>query len=166
MARSDILLEIQGPDIKGESGDQKYKESIEIMAFSISGQNATSFERAEGGGRGKVSLGHLNLTKWHDKASTPLFNKMCSGEHFSKAVLHCRKQTGAEGKGLEYMTVTMEKCAISSFSSGSHNGADHTENFTIAFQKIKIDTKTQSGEGKEGAGPTASYDHYTGEAKA
>ena len=166
MARSDILLEIQGPDIKGESGDQKYKESIEIMAFSISGQNATSFERAEGGGRGKVSLGHLNWTKWHDKASTPLFNKMCSGEHFSKAVLHCRKQTGAEGKGLEYMTVTMEKCAISSFSSGSHNGADHTENFTIAFQKIKIDTKTQSGEGKEGAGPTASYDHYTGEAKA
>jgi len=165
MARSDILLEIQGPDIKGESGDQKYKESIEIMAFSISGQNATSFERAEGGGRGKVSLGHLNLTKWHDKSSAPIFNKVCSGEHFQKATLHCRKQTGEGGKGLEYLTIKMEKCAISSYSSGSHNGADHTENFTIAFQKITIDTKKQTGEGKAESGPTASYDHFTGEAK-
>jgi type VI secretion system secreted protein Hcp len=163
MARSDILIEI--PGLKGESGDQTYKDSIEIMSFSLSAQNDTTFDRGEGGGKGKVSLGHLALTKWNDCASAPIFNKCCSGEHFPKAVLHVRKQTGDDAKGLEYMTITLEKCAISSYSTGSHNGSDHTENFTVAFQKIKMDTKKQSGEGKGSSGPTASYDHYTGEAK-
>ncbi|HKD26531.1 MAG TPA: type VI secretion system tube protein Hcp [Xanthobacteraceae bacterium] len=162
MAKNDILLEIK--EIEGESGDQTYKNAMEIMSFSLSAQNDTTFDRGQGGGKGKVSLGHLNITKWHDKASAPLFNKCCAGDHFAKAVLHVRKQTGEKGKGLEYLKITLEKCAISSYSTGSHSGSDHTENCTIAFQKIKMETKMQDGDGKEKSGPEATYDHYTGEA--
>ena len=48
MAVSDYLLEIKGPDLKGESQDDQFKESIHIMARALRGAAPCVFA---GGGR-------------------------------------------------------------------------------------------------------------------
>ncbi|HEV3436619.1 MAG TPA: type VI secretion system tube protein Hcp, partial [Gemmata sp.] len=50
---SDYLLEIDG--IKGESQDDKHKDTIEISSFSWGATNAGSSSSGSGGGAGKVS---------------------------------------------------------------------------------------------------------------
>jgi hypothetical protein len=93
MAVSDYLLEIKGPDLKGESQDDQFKESIHIDSWSWTGTNSSMHHVGAGGGAGKVMHGDMQCQKYLDKASIILFDKLNCGDHFREAILHCRKKT-------------------------------------------------------------------------
>ena len=102
MAVSDYLLEIKGPDLKGESQDDQFKESIHLDSWSWTGTNSSMHHVGAGGGAGKVMHGDMQCQKYLDKASIILFDKLNCGDHFKEAILHCRKKTGNDGKALEF----------------------------------------------------------------
>jgi len=152
MAVSDYLLEFT-PKLMGESQDHQYKDAVEIDSWSFSGYNASTHHTGSGGGAGKVSLGDLQCNKKAvDTATVTLFLNLCTGKHFEKVVLHCRKKTGDDGKPLEYLTLEMKHVTVSSISLGGHGSATGvSESVSLAFQQIHFKYTAQNEDGTKGA---------------
>jgi type VI secretion system secreted protein Hcp len=80
----------------------------------------------------------------------------CNGAHIPKAVLVVRK---AGKDPLEYLTITLEKCMVTSVSTGGSGGEDRlTENVTLNFAKVKIDYKQQGEKGDQKGGADFKWD--------
>ena len=145
----DMFIKID--NINGESQDKKHKGETDVLAWSWGMSQSGSFHTGGGGGAGKVNVQDLSFTKWVDKGSTDLMLACCKGTHIPKAVLVVRK---AGDKPLEYMTITMEKCMVTSVSTGGSGGEDRlTENVTLNFTKVGVKYIEQKPEGGEGAKP-------------
>jgi type VI secretion system secreted protein Hcp len=154
---SDFLLEIDG--IKGESGDSKYKDAIEVEAYSWGNSNSGTMAVGAGGGAGKVQFTDFHFTTKINKAS-PLLMKACAtGQHIKKAVLYVRKQGGGQQN---YLVVTMEDLLVSSYQSSGANKSDGTDlpvdTGALNFAKIKIEYKPQNADGSLGSTVTSGYD--------
>jgi type VI secretion system secreted protein Hcp len=142
----DMFLKLEGCD--GESADSKHKNEIDVLAYSWGMSQSGSMHIAGGGGSGKVAVQDMSVTKYLDKASTVLMQKCCTGKHFTKATLTCRK---AGDKPVEYMVVTMEEVLVSSVSEGGSGGEDmQTENITLNFAKVKVQYTPQNPDGTAG----------------
>jgi type VI secretion system secreted protein Hcp len=152
MAVSDYLLEIKGPDLKGESQDDQFKESIHIDSWSWTGTNASSHHVGAGGGAGKVMHGDMQCQKYLDKASIILFDKLNCGDHFKEVILHCRKKTGNEGKALEFLKITMKHVTVSNVSLGGHGNATAiSESLSLSYEEVKFEYTEQKADGNKGA---------------
>ena len=152
---SDFLLEIDG--IKGESGDSKHKETIEVDSFSWGVTNSGSHASGGGGGAGKATFQDLHFTTKVNKASPNLLNACATGQHITKAVLHVRKHGGQQE---EYYTVTLNDLLVSSYQSGDAAGGDSipTDQFSLNFAKIKFEYKPQKTDGSLAGAVTGGYD--------
>jgi type VI secretion system secreted protein Hcp len=81
-----------------------------------------------------------------DKATAALMKHCAGGDHIDECKLTVRKAGGKEP--LEYLVITMEKCLVTSFSTGGSGGEDQlTENVTLNFAKVKVDYKEQDDKG-------------------
>jgi type VI secretion system secreted protein Hcp len=152
MAVSDYLLEIKGPDLKGESQDDQFKESIHIDSWSWTGTNSSMHHVGAGGGAGKVMHGDMQCQKYLDKASIILFDKLNCGDHFKEAILHCRKKTGNDGKALEFLKITMKHVTVSNVSLGGHGNATAiSESLSLSYEEVKFEYTEQKPDGTKGA---------------
>jgi type VI secretion system secreted protein Hcp len=153
MAVSDYLLQLFSPNVKGESQDDQYKDAIDIDSWGWTGCNTSTHQHGSGGGWGKVSLGDLQLSKSIVDCATPtLFQTLCYGDHFGKAILHCRKKTGNAGKALEYLKIRMEHVTVSSLSLGGNPTASNvSESLTLAYEMIAFEYTRQNPDGTKGA---------------
>lgn len=129
----DMFLKIDG--IGGESIDTIHKDWIDISSFSWGETNAGA--AAGGAGAGKVAIQDFHFTKAIDKASPLLMLACASGLHMQKAQLVCRK---AGTNPVEFLTVTIENCLLSSFAFTEHSGGNPApaESITINFTKIEM----------------------------
>jgi type VI secretion system secreted protein Hcp len=143
MAKGDNFLKLEGID--GESGDEKYKNHIEILSFHLGGSNTGSFSSATGGGTSKVNLMDVQFTKIIDKSSPNLFGVLTQGKHIDKATIFIRK---AGGDQKTYTTITLTPCLVSSYNiSGHEGGGMPQESFSLNFDKIEFDYKPQDDKG-------------------
>ena len=161
MAVSDYLLICKGPEVKGESQDDKYPESIEVHGFSWSGHNASTHRHGSGGGKGQVSHGDLQIQRLFDKASIAIFDKLNCGDHVKEVTLIIRKKTGEEGKPLEYLKLKLEKATVSAHSVSGQNGGDVHESLTLAYEQMKWEYTEQKADGTKGAVVGAGWNHAT-----
>jgi type VI secretion system secreted protein Hcp len=130
----DMFLKIEGVD--GESQDS-HKKEIDVLAFSWGMTQSGSMHIGGGGGSVKVSVQDMSITKFLDKSSAELVKRCCSGKHFPRAILTCRK---AGDDPVEWLKVTMEEVLVSSVSEGGSGGEDQqTENVTLNFAKVKVE---------------------------
>ena len=142
----DMFMKLEG--ISGESKDSVHKSEIDVLAWSWGMSNSGSAHTGGGAGAGKVNVQDLSFTKWVDLASTPLMLAVANGKHISKATLVVRK---AGENPLEYITVVMSDCLITSLSTGGSGGEDRlTENVTINFARVEVNYKEQTPTGKAG----------------
>jgi type VI secretion system secreted protein Hcp len=153
----DTFLEFQGQNsFKGESTDDKFKDTIEIMSFSLGVSNSGSGSVGAGSGVNKASFSDIGVTKYVDKSSPNFFICCANGSHIDKAVLHVRK---AGEKPQEYLTVTMEEVFISSFNHGGHDGGGlPIENATLNFSKIEFKYSPQKKDGSLDAANPKGWD--------
>lgn len=143
----DIFINL-GDKIKGETKDkeQSKNKDVDVLAWSWGMSQSGSFHTGGGGGAGKVNIQDLSFTKWVDTATTPIMLHCSQGTHIDKCVLLCRKAGEGQQK---YMEITMEKCIITSVSSGGSGGEDRlTENVTLNFAKVKVEYFVQDDKGK------------------
>lgn len=139
-------------DIKGETGDSKHKEEIEVFSFSWGATQPTSSAAGTGGGGGKVQVHNFTFVKKIDKSSPVLFEKCCTGEHIKEALFTVRKAGGTQ---LDYYMVKLTDVLVSSIRpGGSASGADDIplEEISLSFTTVGVDYQPQGADGKAAGG--------------
>jgi type VI secretion system secreted protein Hcp len=153
----EYFLKITGPDIKGESQQEKHKEEIELLGWSFSGHNPVSIQGA-GLSAGKVDLADLSITKRNDKASPKLLELMVTGKHVKEVLLACCKSTGDKTPA-DFLHIKLNHVFVSSYQlSGSAGGDFETESLTLSYAKIHHDYKSQDEQGVLKSAGTVMYD--------
>ena len=143
----DIFLKLEG--IKGESQDHKFKEEIDILAWSWGATQSGTTHTGTGSGSGKVSVQDLSITKYIDKSSPTLFQHCCNGKHISKGSLIVRK---AGEKPLEYLTIDLQDIIVTHISMGGSGSEDRlTENISLNFGTFHVKYAPQTDKGGKGA---------------
>jgi type VI secretion system secreted protein Hcp len=155
----DSFLKIDG--VPGESTDDKHKDWIEILSYSVGATQPASAtaSSAGGGGAERVTLHDMNVTKLMDKASPKLFELCATGKHIPNVTLElCR----AGGDKLKYMEIKMEQVIISGFQGDGHGGADQAfpiETVTFNYGKIKQTyTQQKRADGSGGGNVAGGWD--------
>jgi type VI secretion system secreted protein Hcp len=175
MATHDHFLKLDGID--GESQDSKMKNNIDVLSFSFHALQGGTSAVGGGGGKGRVALGDVVISKGLDKASPALFQYCCSGQPITKAVLTSRKA----GKDQQpYYVVTMTDVLVSSHQTGNASGKPvsagpvipgrstvvplltddwlATETITLNYSTISIAYSEQSADGSTKGAITKGWD--------
>jgi type VI secretion system secreted protein Hcp len=142
----DMFMKLEG--IAGESQDKTHAGEIDVLAWSWGMSNSGTTHSGAGGGAGKVNVQDLSFTKWVDLASAPLMLATAKGKHITKATLVVRK---AGDTPLEYITIVMDECLVTSVSTGGSGGEDRlTENVSLNFKSVDVTYKEQTKTGSAG----------------
>jgi type VI secretion system secreted protein Hcp len=151
---ADIFIKIG--DYKGESGDDKHKEEIEVLSWSWGVSNAGSMGAGGGGGTGKASFSDITFMHLLDKASPNLMMACATGKHIKEATLTQRK-SGETPQ--EYLVVKMSDVFITSVQdSGSDGGGAPTESVSLQFIKMELEYKPQKADGTLDSGVSFKWD--------
>ena len=156
----DAFLKIDGID--GESTRADHVKEIQLLAFSLGAQNASSIGSAgPGGGAGKATVSSFECVKATDAASAPLFQACCSGKHIAKAVVTLRNAGGESP--VDYLKYEFEKVYIDSFKweGVSECDARPTERLGLAFGKVTITYTPQTDTGSTGSPAVANWNRQT-----
>lgn len=135
-------------EVKGETTDATYKakNGIQVLSWSFGASNPVTIGSASSGmGAGKVSLSSFSVMKMVDKASPMLFLACCSGSHFPKVSLECRKAGAADGK--PYLVYEMTGVFIESVQE-SASSEEGTESVSMAFETVIMKYAPQKDDGK------------------
>jgi type VI secretion system secreted protein Hcp len=150
----DMFIDLDG--VKGESQDDKHKDTIDVLSWSWGMSQAGSMHTGSGGGAAKVSVNDLTFTKWVDKASTSLLQSCTVGTHIKKATLYVRK---AGDKPLEYLVIDLDDVLITNVHTGGSQGEERlTENVTLNFRKFGVKYTEQTATGGGGTSPEWKWD--------
>ncbi len=143
---ADMFLKIEGID--GESVDKVHADEIDVLAWSWGMTQSGSMHIATGGGAGKVAVQDVTITKYVDRCTPNLMQKICTGEHYKEAKLTIRK-AGADP--LEYLVLTMKDVLVTSYSTGGSGGEDKlTETITLNFAEFENVYTPQEKDGSGG----------------
>lgn len=143
----DIFLKLDG--IKGEAQDDKFKDEIDVLAWSWGASQSGTTHMGSGSGAGKVNVQDISVTKYIDKSSPTLFMHCCNGKHISKGELIVRK---AGEKPLDYLKVELKDIIVTHVSMGGSGSEDRlTENVTLNFAEFKTVYTVQNKDGSKGA---------------
>jgi type VI secretion system secreted protein Hcp len=147
----DAFLKLEG--VKGEAGDGKHKEEIEVLSFHWGVQNTGMGAAGSGGGSGKCQVSDFAFVHRVDKSSPVLFQKCATGEHIKDGLFVCRKAGGTQ---VEYLKIKMTDIVVSSVRpGGSASGGDDIplEEVSLNFSKVEVDYQPQAADGKPAGGP-------------
>jgi type VI secretion system secreted protein Hcp len=144
-------------DIKGESGDDKHKEEIELLSWSWGVNQSGTVASGGGAGAGKVNFADFQFSHYVDKASPNLMKACATGEHIKNAIITQRKA----GKGQqEYLILKLDDILITSVSPGGSAGDSGlvVEQVTLQAAKVDLEYKPQKADGSLDAGLHFKYD--------
>lgn len=131
--------------LKGESQDDKFKEWVDVLAWSWSASQTGTFGSGGGGGSGKVNVADFSFTKNLDISSPKSLLALCTGKHFEKIEFKCRK---AGEKPFVFLEYVFTDCILTSYATGGSQGdSDHTENWAFNFTKVDMKYSQQAKSG-------------------
>ena len=143
-------------DLPGESVDNTYAGSIDVLAWSWGLSQSGTTHAGPGAGAGKVNVQDLSLTKYVDKSSPKLFQACAAGTHFPTANIFVRK---SGDKPLEYYKIELKDLIVSSVqNSGSSGGDSVMESITMNTAVINFTYVEQDAKGGAGKTVTAGFD--------
>jgi type VI secretion system secreted protein Hcp len=149
---SDIFAKIDG--IKGESLDDKHKDEVELLSFSLGVLNGGSLRHGSGGGDGKASFQDASFTHNVDKASSALWQACATGTHIKEVTIVSRKA----GKGQQDFLIIKLTDVIVSSVQDANGGNGPTEEVGLSYAKIGFEYKPQRADGQLDAGMIFKYD--------
>lgn len=151
----DMFLKLEG--IKGEAQDDKHKDEIDVLSWSWGATQSGTTHMGSGSGGGRVSVMDLSITKYVDKASTPLLQHCCNGKHIPSGKLTVRKAGG--DSPVEYLKVELTDIIVTSVQSGGAGGEDRVvETASLNFGQFKFIYTEQTPDGSPGAAPEFGWD--------
>ena len=173
---NDFFLKLDG--IQGESKDEEHAGDIDIASWSFAVNEDEPGEKGvarTSGGRddlpvfrqggdsaaygqalsGSVRVSDLHLSKRIDAASAPLLKAATTRQKIAKAVLTCRKASGAEG--MEYLQIQLQDVLVSRWqATGEAGDILPCERLVLSYSRIELTYQPQArlgtSEGKKHAG--------------
>ena len=139
----DYFLKLDGA--QGESVADGHKDEIQLLSWSWGGHNVTSVAGTGGSGAGKVDLSDLTIMKYVDKATTPLFKALVTGQHIKTGVLTAVK-TGSGGGGKPFITLSLKELYVTS-QQISASSEIPTESVSFSYNEMKHEYSTQNEQG-------------------
>lgn len=142
----DVIILDMGPDVKGESTKEGFKDKIELLSFShgvamqITGDIGNS-ERTSG----KPNHQDMTVTKYLDRASPLLNQSCCEGKSFPQVDIIIGRDD--HGSVAELVRYTMKNVIISSISIGGGGGDKPVETVTLNYNQISWSYSPQKPEG-------------------
>ena len=132
----DIFMKLD--DIPGESTDDKHKEWINLLAFSM-GVSQMAVDRSAGsaGGTSRADFQNLAATHRFDKASPKLFEFCATGKHIPTVLVQLHRATGDKQKYLEYKLTDVVITSVAPAGDGSSDVVP-LESFSLDYGKIEI----------------------------
>ncbi len=157
MSQVDYFLKISGPDIPGESADDKHKNEIDVLTWSWGETQGGTMAYGGGGGAGKVVMQDFHFTMRVNKATPLLILHCANGHHIGKIVLTCRK-AGTEQQ--EFLKYTFEDALISSYQTGGSGSGDviPIEQISFNYSKMRCEYAPQKRDGSLDAHIPAGWD--------
>lgn len=148
LAVNDVFLCIDG--IEGESQAEGYQNCIDVLAWSWgASQSATIGSVGGGGGAGKANAQDLSVTKFTDKASPVLLNRLVSSKAIPKAELIVAScEADCKTGTAEPIKLTLTDVLVSSQSFGGTSAEQPTENISLNFAKVEYCYTTLDKQGK------------------
>ncbi|TFW28583.1 Hcp family type VI secretion system effector [Massilia horti] len=148
---SDVYLQIEG--IKGESMDEKHKDSIEVISVTWGNEQPTAGPVSTSGGHtiGRASFDPVHFTKLVDLASPKLMELVAQGRTIPKATLKFMRADGANR--IKYYELTLCNVLVSSNKKSFSGSGLLVEQFTLHYSKI-LETYTQQKIGGGAGGNT------------
>lgn len=171
-ASRDLFLKLDG--IGGEARDEEHAGEIQIDGWSFGVNDEAGDEDGErvSGGRGdlprfrmvsdimaqgnsSVRVGDVHVVKRIDAASAPLMKASTTRQKIAKAILTCRKASGAEG--LEYLQIQLQDVMVNRWQIGTEgNELMPVEKLVLSYARIEFTYQPQgrkgTSEGKKMAG--------------
>ncbi|HEV2522871.1 MAG TPA: type VI secretion system tube protein Hcp [Candidatus Acidoferrales bacterium] len=156
---ADILLKLEGPDLKGESQDASLKDQIEVLSWQWGVSQPGNAHSGSGVVVGRAAVSDLSISKLVDKSSPQLMLKCALGQTFNKAILSVRKAVGEKKSQQPFVIITLETVLIAGYAiSGSDGAGTPTESVTLNFAKITYDYKVQDSKGTLTSAGAVTYD--------
>ena len=150
---TDIFAKIG--DIKGESTDNKHKDEVEVLSYSLGVTNPAHIGTGGGGGAGRATFQDLSLVHKIDKASPQLLQACATGEHLKEATITFRKA----GKGQqEFLIVKMNDVIITGVVQSAPSSETGSETVSLEFAKVDWEFKPQKADGSLDAGIHFKFD--------
>jgi type VI secretion system secreted protein Hcp len=146
MATSDCFLDFHG-EITGESGDDNFKDTVEIESWNFGGTSEYDIgsQKTGSGQAGRVTMGPLNFTAKQTAATTQLFERLVQGAHIPQVTLNCRKPGGGPKV---FFTIDMDEVYITAHQvGGANNGGDPIDAFSLGYGKILVTHFKQNEQG-------------------
>jgi type VI secretion system secreted protein Hcp len=144
----DAFLKVDG--IPGESQDDKHKEWIEILSYSVGATQRATGSSSSGGARSgeRADLSDFTIVKTIDKASPKLWFSVCKGDHIKEVTLQLHRATGDKQKYMEYK---LSDVLVSSIRpGGSSQGGESLPLEEVSFNYGKIELTYTATDQKTG----------------
>ena len=148
----DIYCKIAG--VEGEAQDSKHKGWMHVESIAGGVANAGAFAYGGGGGSGKAQWQDITIRGRFDKCFSTLMKKCASGEHIASVEISACK---AGGEQQEFLNVKMENVLISSLNLSGAESTEPMYDCGFNFQKIKVESKSQSNTGSMGGAVVAEW---------
>jgi type VI secretion system secreted protein Hcp len=137
----DFYLKLDG--IEGEAKTEGFDKQIQLLSFSWGGSQASSVAGTGGSGAGRADLSDLSIMKHMDKATSPIFKALVSGQHIKTGSLSATK---AGGNGKPFLKLSFEELFVTS-QQISASSEIPTESVSFSYNKIKEEYWTQDEKG-------------------
>ncbi len=139
MADYYMQLKIKGEEIKGESGDEKHSEWIELTSISYGISQPYSSSASQGGAKpeGRSVHSDISVTKLYDASSPKLSLACATGAMVDEAIFELCRSTGEKTC---YLKITMKNAFVSSVNV-SGGGGPPGESVSFAFTEIEWEYK-------------------------
>lgn len=122
-AALDMFLDLDG--IQGETRDREFPNTIDVLAWSWGASRARDKP---------VNFQDISLTKYLDKSSPALMQRLATGGTIANGSLRVRK---AGENPLVYIRLCFTGIRVSSISTGGSGGEDRlTENVTFNYATV------------------------------
>jgi type VI secretion system secreted protein Hcp len=122
-AANDMYLQAEG--LQGESQADKYKDAIDVLAFSWGASSSTA---------GKPNFQDISFTKYVDRTSPTLLTQLATGRVIARAKLTVVRAGEIQAPYLRYCFTGLR---VTSLAGGGSAGEDRlTENVTFSYSTI------------------------------
>jgi type VI secretion system secreted protein Hcp len=142
----DAFLKIDG--IPGESHDDKHKNEIDVISFSLGVTRQNERQRPR--------VKDFQIVKYIDAASPLLFDAACEGRVVDQALFTLRA-AGGKG-GAEFYKIYFENVVVTNIQPGGSTSGDALpmEQLSLDFDSARIEYRPQNPDGSLGAAVVSS----------
>jgi type VI secretion system secreted protein Hcp len=146
----DAFLKLDG--IPGESHDDKHKNEIDVISFSLGVTRQNERQRPR--------IKDFQVVKYIDAASPLLFDAACEGRVIEQALFSLR---AAGEKAAEFYKIYFENVVVTNIQPGGSTAGDSMpmEQLSLDFDSARIEYRPQNRDGSLGTAVVSSCSRTT-----